>query len=95
MQNQSLKNVQSNIETTNRFQETIDECKKILNQDLNYFLKSKSIADLLQSYMGGHQFYRELPKIEGFVFLNGSTTLKLHVEVNSIRHTLEFNRSVI
>lgn len=95
MQNQSLKNATSDIETINRFQETINDCKKILNQDLNYFLKSKSIAELLQSYMSGHQFHRELPKIEGFVFLNNGNTLKLHVEVNSIRHALEFNRSDI
>lgn len=93
MQTQSLENVMSNTEISkNFFQETLDSCKTILQTESNFFLKSKNVANVLESYMTGSSFYPELPKIQGFVFLNNGRTLKLHIEVGSIRNTVEFNQ---
>lgn len=84
----------SNTEVGNYFQNTINDCKKFLNSDANYFLKSKSVAETLERYMAGHPFYRELPKISGFVFMNSGNTLKLHIEFQSMKQAIEFHRSL-
>jgi len=94
LQNLSSKDVMSNLGAGNYFCETIDECKKLLNSDANYFLKSKSVAETLERYMVGHPFYRELPKISGFVFMNSGNTLKLHIEFQSMKQAIEFHRSL-